>query len=120
MDLPLIKAEPIRRSLGDSVVKRERKVLKQLQPEERGMRICENSLQTPRSVQKKREEVLQVPELSVLKTMVRQVLEVHGGAESHGIFGFGRDPTGVIESNSEVNGPYGKQTHDPGVTSTTL
>lgn len=26
---------------------------------------------------------------------------------SHRIFGFGRDPTGVIESNSEVNGLYG-------------
>lgn len=45
-------------------------MLKQLQPEERSDSMWEQQSTDTRSVQKEREEVLQVPELSVLKTMV--------------------------------------------------
>jgi len=55
--------------------------------------VRETTLQTPRSVKKEGEEVLQAPKQSlplqlVLKTMVRQAvplqpMEIHGGADLH-------------------------------------
>jgi len=92
MDLLLTKAKPVSDGCSASVITYLRSGEKMEVKKEDWDEVRETTLQTPRSVKKEGEEVLEMPEhlplQLMMKTMVRlavplQPMEVHGGADIH-------------------------------------